>query len=392
MTAAPPSASVALPTPAEARENLRRILTRGSVNLGAASGVERLLLMVTRSCQLRCGYCFVDKTESGPSMPPAVARRAVDLLMRSERPSLELQLFGGEPTSRWDLVTDAMTYASGHPARAGRDLQFVLTTNGVGLTPERVAWLADQPVTVLFSLDGDAAAHRRYRPVHRGPDATWAEDDARTWERIDRAVDLLLAHPVRWFANIVLPPAAADEVEARYHWARARGVPAVQLNYAVGMLWDAATTRTFLAGLAAVLLHDHQHPGGPRLFNWASDCEPVMLSDDLIVDVDGTVLHDGAVFLERRFPGLRAAYHRGHLDTLEAFDPLRWSLARIFENMVQSAPKGSMERRIILHNAWLGASVDLLIQRLARALGRSASRGAGGPHGDVDDDSAVDLL
>jgi pyruvate-formate lyase-activating enzyme len=379
VTAAPPTgapAAVALPTPAEAKENLRRILARGSVNLGAASGVERLLLMVTRSCQLRCGYCFVDKSESGPSMPLPIARRAVDLLMGSERPSLEIQLFGGEPTSRWDVVTGVMDYASGHPARAGRALHFVLTTNGVALDAERVAWLADRPVTVLFSLDGDQPAHRRYRPVHRGPDTAWGEDDDATWVRIDRTVDLLNAHPVRWFANVVLPPAAADEVEARYAWARARGVPALQLNYAVGMLWDAATTRTFLTGLAAVLLHDHRHPGGPRLFNWASDCEPVMLSDDLIVDVDGTVLHDAAVFLERRFPALRAAYRRGHLDSLEAFDPLRWSLATIFERMVLSAPKGSLERRIILHNAWLGASVDLLIQRLARALGRPLSRGA----------------
>ena len=382
---APPGAVVALPTPAEAKENLRRILARGSVNLGAVSGIERLLLMVTRSCHLRCGYCFVAKSEAGPSLPPPLAHRAIDLLMGSERPKLELQLFGGEPTSRWDLVTDVVTYAEGHPARGGRELHFVLTTNGVSLDGERVAWLADHPVTVLFSLDGDATAHRRYRPVHRGADASWREDDAATWTRIDRSVDLLLAQPaLRWFANIVLPPAAAEEIEARYAWALARGVPALQLNYAVGMLWDPAATRTFLTGLAAVLLHDHQHPGGPRLFNWASDCEPVMLSDDLIVDVDGTVLHDGAIFLERRFPALRAAYHRGHIATLDAFDPLRWPLATIFEHMVESAPKGSVERRIILQNAALGAAVDLLIQRLARALGRPLSRGAAsaGEHGD----------
>ena len=29
------------------------------------------------------------------------------------------------------------------------------------------------------------------------------------------------------------------------------------------------------------------------------------MSDDLIVDVDGTVLHDGAIFLEREHPGHR---------------------------------------------------------------------------------------
>lgn len=367
---------IALPSQAEATAHLRRLLARGTVNLGAAAGTERLMLMVTRSCHLRCGYCFVAKTETGPSMPRATARRAVDLLMRSARPKLELQLFGGEPTARPDLVEDVLTYASAHPARAGRDLRFVLTTNGLALDEAALALLAAHPVTVLLSLDGDQRAQRRHRPVHRGDDASFAGDDDAAWARVDAAIDALSAAGVSWFMNAVIPPSAADEVVARYAWAVSRGVPALQLNYAVGMRWDPPRAARYLAGLAEVLVAHHGAGEPLRLFNWGNDCEPVMLSDDLIVDVDGAVLHDAAIFLERRFPALRARYLRGHVDALEAFDPLRWSVARLFEVMVETFPQGSEERRIVLTNAWLGAASDLVVARAASALGRPPSRGA----------------
>ena len=107
------------------------------------------------------------------------------------------------------------------------------------------------------------------------------------------------------------------------------------------------------------------------LYNWKSDCEPVMLSDDLIVDVDGGIYHDGAVFLERRFPVLKQTYHRGHLDTAAAFDPLRWPLSRLYEVMIESYPSGSDERAIVADNCRFGAAIDLAIYALKRELGRT---------------------
>ena len=100
-----------------------------------------------------------------------------------------------------------------------------------------------------------------------------------------------------------------------------------------------------------------------------------MLSDDLIVDVDGSVMHDGAIFLERAFARLKDTYARGHVDTLEAFDPLRWSLRALYQTMTETYPEGSAERAIIHHNIRFGAAVDLLIQSVARDLGRTLSRG-----------------
>ncbi len=364
-----------IPTAAEAEERLRSTLARGSVNLGASAGIERLMLMLTRSCHLRCSYCFVSKVEGGPVMPAATAHRAIDLLMKSERPRLELQLFGGEPSSEWERLTDVLDYATGHSDRRGRKLEIILTTNGVLLEQTRLDTLSKFPVVILFSIDGDATAHRRFRVVYSGADSVWHENDARTYARIQGAVERLKVSRLNWFMNAVLPPSAAGELEARYDWAIAQKIPRLQLNYAVGMRWTDQQMHDYLEGLRRVLLRQHAQEE-IMLFNWRSDCEPVVLSDDLIVDVDGTVLHDGAIFLERSFGRLKQTYRRGHLDDLDAFDPLRWSLQTLYEVMRDTYPEDSEERAILLQNMRFGAAIDLLIQRVTRELGRAPSPGA----------------
>src|SRR5690606_7167287 len=86
----PTDPRILLPTEAQVTERLEAILARGNRKLGYKAGHERLLLMLTRSCELRCSYCFVQKTESGTDMSVEVAERGVDLLMRSTRPKLEV--------------------------------------------------------------------------------------------------------------------------------------------------------------------------------------------------------------------------------------------------------------------------------------------------------------
>ena len=100
------------------------------------------------------------------------------------------------------------------------------------------------------------------------------------------------------------------------------------------------------------------------LYNWRSECEPVMLSDDLIVDVDGLVLHDGAIFLERGFPELRDTYRRGPLHTLDDFDSCRWSLAKLCAVMCQTYAPDSSQHQTVLQNIRMGAAVDWVIQAL----------------------------
>ena len=121
------------PDAAQVDRRLAQILKRDSANVGVLATMDRLTVMLTRSCELRCTYCFVGVREDGAGtesdghvvaglpvgdLGGARLEAAIDLLMGSRRPRLGLQLFGGEPTRRWDLVERAIRYATQHPARA----------------------------------------------------------------------------------------------------------------------------------------------------------------------------------------------------------------------------------------------------------------------------------
>jgi hypothetical protein len=372
-------------TDAELDARVAHMLARDSLNLGQSSDQDRLMLMLTRSCELRCSYCFVGLTEDGrgqdhpgaadpatlaapPGQPvgdmsAATLQRAVDWLMRSERERLGLQFFGGEPTRRFTHVRAAMRYALQHPQRARRPLEFLLTTNGLSLNAARLGALDGLPLTVQFSLDGDAAGSR----FRRGHVAS-AEV---VGEATERAIDALQQSGLSWFMNATLPPAAAEEVEARYAWARARGVPALQLNYATGMDWRPEQQASYLRGLWAVLADHRARPEGLRLLNWANGADPAPLCGDMIVDVDGGVYQVGALFHERRSPALKASYRIGHLDGLQAgrFTDRRWRLSALADRTRQALSGRPLE--IFFDNVRLGAAVDLLVER-ARALGAPA--------------------
>ncbi len=363
---------------------LRQILKRDSANVGVDAQMDRLTVMLTRSCELRCSYCFVAVREDAYGRDSDGAKlagiptgdigherlgAAIDLLMRSPRPRLGLQLFGGEPTRRWDLLAAGIERARCHPERRGRSLELLVTTNGLGLDPddpsldERLAVLAASEIVVELSIDGDARASR----FRRGHLVTTDASNA----RLARLIGRLNSSGVRWFANATLPPAAAGELSERYEWARASEVPALQLNYATGMAWTDEQRTTYLEGMQRVLVRDHLERTKLSLFNWNNGADPVPLCADVMVDVDGTIVQMGGIFHEKRFPELRNAYHRGTLAGTRSFEGLRIPLGDLFE--LTRRTLSASDWAVFESNTRLGAGVDLVVALTRRRLGIGVS-------------------
>jgi molybdenum cofactor biosynthesis enzyme MoaA len=376
-----PTLQPVVPKPEQVHRRLEQILKRGSLNVGGNAMMDRLMLMMTRSCDLRCSYCFVDLTEQAwgedyfgyegqggyrhelplGDMSTETLHRSVDLLMRSSKPQLGIQLFGGEPARRWEALVDMFRYATHHPERRERQLELLFTTNGINLSAERLAELQGLPVILQFSLDGDERGSR-FRRGHLLP-----QDQA--VDRMMAAVEALKASGLRWFMNATMPPAAAGDVMARYRWAREVGVPALQMNYATGMMWSEDQMAEYLLGVQEMLLDHHARPEGLDLFNWRNDADPVPLCGDVIVDVDGTLFQVGALFHERRFPLLRKAYRRAHLDDELPFTGMRMRLTTLLERTRVALADHPKDMATFEQNIHLGAAVDLVVQLTKRRLG-----------------------
>ena len=145
-----------LPSPDAVQAHVQTMLDRDSLEVGVEGRQDRLMMMMTRSCELRCSYCFVRLTETAygqdfngsfrpnesaietdptplGDMPISISRQSIDWLLKSSRDRLGLQLFGGEPARRWDTLVQTLHYLQNHPERRNRPVEVLFTTNGLGL-------------------------------------------------------------------------------------------------------------------------------------------------------------------------------------------------------------------------------------------------------------------
>lgn len=128
----------------------------------------QFIINVTNRCSLACAYCYAES--------PAPKARAKDMSVETFRaiwqcahrinPDREsnIVLHGGEPLLVFDELADEMQRARD----CNPNIVFSLQTNGLGLTPERVARIRELGVSVGLSLDGPPEINDAQRGNYKG--------------------------------------------------------------------------------------------------------------------------------------------------------------------------------------------------------------------------------
>lgn len=123
-------------------------------------------LIVTEKCSLACTYCFVN--QHARDMTLEVALDAIDYLYMNQENhnrALSINFFGGEPLLRWDdICVPCIEYAK----KKKYNVRWGITTNGVALTEERLKYMKEHNVGLLFSIDGAERTQDLNRPFHSG--------------------------------------------------------------------------------------------------------------------------------------------------------------------------------------------------------------------------------
>ncbi|MCF0146547.1 MAG: thioether cross-link-forming SCIFF peptide maturase [Eubacterium sp.] len=135
--------------------------------------VKALCLHIAHDCNLACRYCFAGEGEyhgKRSLMTAEVGRAALDFLIRNSgnRRNLEVDFFGGEPTLNWEVVKELVAYGREQEALHDKHFRFTLTTNGVLLNEEIMAFCNKEMDNVVMSLDGRREVNDRMRPDRSG--------------------------------------------------------------------------------------------------------------------------------------------------------------------------------------------------------------------------------
>ena len=134
--------------------------------------VKALCLHVAHDCNLACKYCFAEEGEyhgRRALMSLETGKKALDFLVANSgnRVNLEVDFFGGEPLMNWQVVKDLVAYGRGLEEPFHKKFRFTLTTNGVLLDEEVMAFVNKEMSNVVLSIDGRKEVNDRMRP-HRG--------------------------------------------------------------------------------------------------------------------------------------------------------------------------------------------------------------------------------
>lgn len=108
---------------------------------------------VTRQCNLRCKYCFInkfggDESRSG-DMSFNTILASIEYLYKYSEEGVAVAFFGGEPLIRFDMIRDAMDR---YPT-----MLFMISTNATMLNGEMVDYFKKKrnSLEVILSIDGD---------------------------------------------------------------------------------------------------------------------------------------------------------------------------------------------------------------------------------------------
>jgi hypothetical protein len=274
----------------------------------------RLVVIPTWQCELRCVYCYIPK-QDGRTMSIETLERAIELLLTCEEDELILQYFGGEAMMEWDLVQHGIEYASRRASALGKRMSFILSSNGWGLTRERLDWLQRYSVRLELSLDGEKDVQDIYRKARDPAQSSYGQSIAHKAELLED-----IEHEV----IMVAPPVTAGRLYRNFFHVVDCGYEQVQINVGLGMKWSEGARQTFAAQLMEI--------GAELRRRWARGERVVLtnllaqnpmamrLNGEVTVDWDGTI-YGGNAFLHETEHKKR--FVTGHLDDLCSFDRYR---------------------------------------------------------------------
>ncbi|MFI5348102.1 MAG: radical SAM protein [Elusimicrobiota bacterium] len=331
---------------------LRRALRLRERQFPAAGGhLEKLFLIMTRACQLRCRYCPM--TKSGRAMPEGVLKRGLELFFAGEGTRLQLHFFGGEPLLRFDQMRRAVRIAEALRARTGKQVRYLVTTNGLNLSDAMIGFFRRHRFTVVMSADGSEKTFGLQRPGVRG---------GNYYGRARSALEKLKDSGVSYYITAVVSPESAGRLPENVRHLVSLGHKKIEITYEVGREWPPKAVAELLRGVG-FLMEEARRTRGFEIVN-ATDLrwEPVVLKSEMALDVDGGLYRHVGILLEKRKLA-KEDFFVASIDSLRTMDDRAFSpfddfmiLARAYRR------RNAALRRVVVNNIEVGWALERFLR------------------------------
>ncbi|MBN1899358.1 MAG: radical SAM protein [Spirochaetes bacterium] len=313
----------------------------------------RLILLITHACQLKCRYCRVRKFSS--SMDEKVMRKAVELLFTSNRRDIQLQFFGGEPLLRFDLVKKAVEYAQYLNNEHKRELTFILSTNGLALTKEKVDFFKRYNFLIEFSLDGEVENQLKMRR---------SRDNKNYYSQLKKNLEYFLKSGIPHYSiSVVMPQNVSGLFEVFQHLFKL-GFKKMQINYSLGNFWPEKAIHTLFHETERIIKYVKRKKGIEFVNLSSIRREPVVLNSELTVDCDGGIYLESGICLEEDFMAMKKRFLVSDITKARDINLLASTHFQNFYRLSKIYGEASPKfRKIILNNIFLGQRYNALMRK-----------------------------
>lgn len=316
----------------------------------------RLILLLTHNCQLRCKYCQVRKFSA--TMKEDTLFKGIVLLFTSHRQDLQLQFFGGEPLLRFDLIKKAVDYAENINKRFKRDLTFILTTNGIALTKEKIDFFKKHKFIIECSIDGEVQNQLKARR---------ACDGKNYYSKVRKNFEYLFQSNTPHYSISVVMPENVLFMSKSFDHLVNLGFRKLQMNYSLGVFWTERAIKRLFTETKKIAIRYLKRKGDIEFINMTPmRREPVVLNAELTVDCDGGIYLESGICLEEDFLAMKNKFL---ITDVRKIKNINFYKTTQFQNFYRlSKIYGSANpqfRRIILNNVFLGRSYDIFIRKAA---------------------------
>ncbi len=129
--------------------------------------IQKLKIAVTSDCVLNCAHCNIDKSLNH-TIAIEKAEKAARLLMASPGREKRLEIYGGEPFLKFELVKKIVELAGDLQKEYSKKLSISIATNALLLDQEKLEFLKANHINISISISGSQKSHDLNRKFPNG--------------------------------------------------------------------------------------------------------------------------------------------------------------------------------------------------------------------------------